>query len=167
MSSPVVLQCSFNNNESCTQDLLVVACDCRFSPQSCNTRLVCRPQKTQGNLWFMICMCCSHESCSERWWKSEMWQINIWLLCLTVHEKSALWCICYSFWQCSTNDGKGLMFSQLCVSSIYYKGVLVSLGSVRDKYNRNLTWVYMLLLKCGLISMAHHLGQKKDKSVGF
>lgn len=119
-------------------------------------------KKTQGNLWFMICMCCSHESCSERWWKSEMWQINIWLLCLTVHEKSALWCICYSFWQCSTNDGKGLMFSQLCVSSIYYKRVLVSLGSVRDKCSRNLSWVYMLLLKCGLISMAHHLGQKKE-----
>lgn len=161
MSVPVVFQQSFNNNESYAHLLLVVAYDCRFLPQSCNTRLVCRPQKIQGNLWFMSCMCGSHESCSEQWWKSEMWQINIWLLCLTVHEKSALWCICSSFWQRSTDEGKGLMFSQLCVSSTYYRRVLITLGSVRDKCNRNLTWVYMLLLNCG------HLGQKTDNQQVF
>lgn len=40
--------------------------------------------------------------------------------------------------------------------------VLLSLGSVRDKCSRNLTQVYMVFLKHGLISMTCHLGQKPE-----
>ena len=40
--------------------------------------------------------------------------------------------------------------------------VLLSLGTVTDKCNSNLTQVYMLFLKHGLISVTCHLGEKSE-----